>query len=174
MPEPFIEECLSVLARTPQVLDALLRDLPDVLIAATEGPGTWSPYVVLRHLIYCEKFDWIPRMRIILEHGANRTFDPFDQDGQFREEEHRPLPELINEFRRIRLSNLDELRAMNLTVAELEWNGRHPAFGLVTARQLLATWTAHDLGHIVQINRVMAKRYKTDVGPWTQYLSVMK
>ena len=174
MSEPFLEECLSVLTRTPEVLDALLRDLPEVLTMATEGPGTWSPYVVIRHLIYGEKTDWMPRLRIILEHGANRIFDPYDHEGQFREPERRPLPELLDEFRDLRLGGIAGLRAMNLTDAQLELNGRHPALGLVTARQLMATWTAHDLGHLVQVSRVIAKRYKSEVGPWVQYQSVMK
>ena len=174
MSEPFLEECLSVLSRTPEVFDALLRDLPEVLTMATEGPGTWSPYVVLRHLIYGEKTDWMPRMTIIMEHGTNRIFDPYDHEAQFREQERRPLPELLDEFRNLRLGSIVDLRAMNLTGGQLELNGRHPALGLVTARQLMATWTAHDLGHIIQVSRVMAKRYKLEVGPWLEYLSVME
>jgi hypothetical protein len=174
MSEPFLEECLSVLTRTPEVLDVLLRDLPEALTMATEGPGTWSPYLVLRHLIYGEKTDWMPRMKIIMEHGANRIFDPYDHEAQFREQERRPLPKLLDEFRDLRRGSVADLRAMNLTTGQLELNGTHPALGLVTARQLMATWTAHDLGHIVQVNRVMAKRYKSEVGPWVQYLSPMK
>lgn len=174
MSAPFLEECLSVLTRTPEVLDVLLRNLPEELTLATEGPGTWSPYVVVRHLIYGEKTDWMPRMRIIMEHGADRTFDPFDHEAQFREQELRSLPELLDEFRDLRQSGIAALRAMNLTPGQLERNGRHPALGLVTARQLLATWAAHDLGHILQISRVMARRYKPEVGPWVRYQSVMK
>ena len=170
----FLEECLSVLARTPEALDVLLRDLPEALTMATEGPGTWSPYVVVRHLIYGDKTDWMPRMKIIMEHGANRTFDPFDHEGQFSQQELRSLPALLDEFRDLRHDNIACLRAMNLTSEQLELNGRHPALGLVTARQLMATWTAHDLGHILQISRVMARRYKPEVGPWAQYLSVVK
>ncbi len=141
---------------------------------ANEGPGTWSPYAVVRHLIYGEKTDWMPRMRIIMEHGVNRVFDPFDHEAQFREQELRPLPALLDEFRDLRLQGIADLRAMNLTSEQLELNGRHPALGIVTARQLMATWTAHDLGHILQISRVMARRYKSDVGPWAQYQSVMR
>ncbi len=174
MPITFLEECLSVLTRTPETLDALLRDLPEVLTKATEGPGTWSPYIVVRHLIYGEKTDWMPRMTIIMEHGVNRTFDPFDHEGQFRQQELRSLAALLDEFRDLRQGNLARLGAMNLTSEQLELSGRHPALGLVTARQLMATWAAHDLGHILQISRVMARRYKSEVGPWVQYQSVMK
>jgi hypothetical protein len=174
MTVPFLEECLSVLTRTPAMLDVFLRDLPEVLTTATEGPATWSPYVVIGHLIYAEQTDWMPRLAIILEHGTNRAFDPFDREGQFRQNKGKSLPALLDEFRDLRHDNVTRLRAMNLTPAQLETNGMHPALGLVTARQFIATWTSHDLGHIVQISRVMAKRYKPEVGPWVAYQSVMK
>jgi len=163
-----------VLTRTPAVLDVFLRGLPEVLTMATEGPGTWSPYVVIRHLIFAEKTDWMPRLTIILEHGASRTFDPFDHEGQFREGNGKSLSALLDEFRNLRHDGVTRLRALNLTSAQLETSGMHPALGLVTARQLLATWTAHDLGHILQISRVMARRYKSEVGPWAEYQSVMR
>ncbi len=174
MTAPFVEECLSVLTRTPAMLDMFLRDLPEVLTGATEGPGTWSPFVVIRHLIYAERTDWMPRLMIILEYGATRTFEPFDHEGQFRQTDGKSLPALLDEFRDLRDDNVARMRAMNLGTEQLELNGRHPALGLVTARQLIATWTAHDLGHILQISRAMAKRYKPEVGPWAAYLSVMK
>lgn len=174
MPVSFLEECLSVLTRTPAVLDAMLRDLPETWAAATEGPGTWSPYVVAGHLIHCERADWMVRLTIILEHGPARPFDPFDREAQFRENEGKPLPILLDEFNELRRGNLTRLRALNLRPEQLELKGTHPAFGTVTARQLLATWTAHDLAHILQVSRVMAKRYKDEVGPWAEYLSVMK
>src|SRR4051812_8942397 len=126
---PFVEECLSVLARTPPMLDTLLRDLPEVLTEATEGPGTWSPYVVVRHLIFGEQTDWMPRLRMILEHGANRTFAPFDHEGQFRHGEAKSLPALLDEFRNLRNDNLAHLREMNFRPEQLELNGRHPALG---------------------------------------------
>lgn len=171
---PFVEECLSLLARTPGTLDALLRDLPEAWTEATEGPGTWSPYVVIGHLIHGEKADWMNRLTIILEHGPSQTFEPFDREAQLRESHGKALPALLDEFSALRRKNLERLRALHLQPAQLELQGTHPALGLVTARQLLATWTAHDLTHIVQISRVMAKRYKEDVGPWAAYLSVMK
>ncbi|HUI55296.1 MAG TPA: DinB family protein [Bryobacteraceae bacterium] len=174
MTEPFLEECLSVLTRTPATLDALLRDLPEAWTAATEGPGTWSPYAVVGHLIHGERTDWMQRLAIILEHGPSRPFDPFDREAQFRESQEKSLPTLLDEFSGLRRDNLARLRALNLQPAQLELKGTHPGLGPVTLRQLLAAWTAHDLAHLLQVSRVMAKRYKEDIGPWAQYLSVMK
>ncbi len=131
---------------------------------ATEGPGTWSPYVVVRHLIFTEKTDWMPRLEIIQKHGTGRPFDPFDHEGQFREGGGKSLAELLEEFRQLRRDSVMRLRAMNLTAEQLDKNGMHPALGVVTARELLATWTSHDLSHILQVSRVMARRYKTEVG----------
>lgn len=174
MAVPFVEECLSILTRTPATLDVLLRDLPEAWTAATEGPGTWSPYVVVGHLIHGEREDWMPRLEIILEHGPSRPFDPFDREAQFHESDGKSLCTLLDEFDALRRDNLTRLRAMNLQPAQLELKGTHPALGAVTMRQLLATWTAHDLAHILQVSRVMAKRYKAEVGPWAEYLTVMK
>jgi hypothetical protein len=169
-----LDECLSILTRTPATLDALLRDLPEAWTEATEGSGTWSPYVVIGHLIHGERADWMPRLAIILEHGPARPFDPFDREAQFRESNGKPLPALLDEFRALRRDNLERLRALNLQPEQLELPGIHPALGPVTVRQLLATWTTHDLAHILQMSRVMAKRYRDEVGPWAEYLSVMR
>lgn len=174
MSATFLEECVSVLKRTPATFDTLLRDLPEAWTDATEGPGTWSPYVVIGHLIHGEKADWMPRLQIILEHGPGRPFDSFDREAQFRESNGKSLSTLLDEFRTLRSDNLSSLRALNLQPSHLESRGAHPALGPVTLRQLLATWTAHDLAHILQVSRVMAKRYKQEVGPWAEYLSVMK
>ena len=174
MIEPFLEECLSVLTRTPAALDVLLRDLPEVWTTATEGPRTWSPYIIIGHLIHAEQADWMPRLTIILEHGPNRPFEPFNREAQFVQSKGKTLPALLDEFADLRRDNVARLLALNLTAEQLERNGMHPALGLVTARQLVATWTAHDLGHTLQISRVMAKRYRSEVGPWAEYLSVMK
>jgi uncharacterized damage-inducible protein DinB len=174
MSVPFLEECRSVLARTPATLDALLRDLPEAWTTANEGPGTWSPYVVVGHLVHGEKGDWMTRIEIILEHGPARPFDAFDREAQFQEDEAKSLSALLDEFRDLRRQNLDRLRALNLQAEQLELRGTHPAFGAVTLRQLLATWTAHDLAHVLQVSRTMARRYREEVGPWAEYLSVMK
>jgi uncharacterized damage-inducible protein DinB len=170
----FIEQSISILERTPAVLDAYLRGLPDVWVRATEGPGTWSPYDVLGHLNHAERTDWMTRLAIMLEFGPERTFDPLDREAQFRQAENKSLAQLLDEFKTLRAENVDRLRQLDLQGAQLELQGSHPALGRVTIRQLLATWTAHDLDHIVQISRTMAKRYRQDVGPWVEYLSVMK
>jgi hypothetical protein len=174
MTTPFLDECMSILRRTPATLDALLRDLPEVWTDATEGPGTWSPYVVIGHLIHGERTDWMPRLGIILEHGASRPFDPFDREAQFRESRGKSLATLLDEFSSLRSDNLAQLCDLNLQPAQLELTGTHPGLGPVNVRQLLATWTAHDLAHLLQISRAMAKRFKQEVGPWAAYLSVMK
>src|ERR1700748_694652 len=131
MPPPFLEECLSVLTRTPQVLDTFLRTLPEGLTDATEGPGTWSPRLVLKHLIHGEKTDWMPRLEIILEYGVNRTFEPFDHEAQFRQGEGKSLPALLDEFQDLRTKGVARLRAMKLEPEQLELTGRHPALGIV-------------------------------------------
>ena len=170
----FLEECTSVLTRTPATLDALLRDLPEAWTTATEGPSTWSPYDVIGHLVHGEKTDWIPRLNRILEHGEALPFDLFDREAQFLSSHQKSLPELLDEFADLRRQSLMRLCAVDLQPSQLGLTGTHPEFGPVTIRQLLATWTAHDLAHILQISRVMAKRFTAEVGPWSQYLSVMK
>ena len=164
---------LAVLERTPATLHAMLSGLPSAWTDATEGGDTWSPYVVVGHLIHGERTDWIPRARIILEQGTSRRFTPYDRFAQFRESEGKPLALLLDELRDLRAANLATLRGWRLTDAQLALQGEHPEFGAVTLRQLLATWVAHDLGHIVQIARTMAVQYRAPVGPWKAYLSVM-
>src|SRR5258706_13541254 len=135
MTELFLEECCSVLMRTPRTLDTLLRDLPEAWTTATESPGTWSPYVVIGHLIHGEKTDWMPRLAIILEHGPSRAFDPFDREAQFRDSDGKSLSALLDEFNALRRDNLARLRALNLQPAQLELKGTHPQLGPVTVRQ---------------------------------------
>jgi hypothetical protein len=168
----FLDDCIAVLTRTPAVLDALLRGLRETWISGTEGPGTWSPYVVIGHLIHAEQTDWIPRVDIILNHGTARAFEPFDREAG--QDGHRSLEQLLDEFAELRRKNLARLRSLSLQPAQLELQGMHPALGVVTLRQLLSTWTAHDLSHVVQVGRVMAKQLREEVGPWAEYLSVMK
>jgi hypothetical protein len=172
---PFrLDESVAVLTRTPATLDALLRGLPEGWTNAHEGGETWSPFDVIGHLIHCERADWVLRARIILEHGESRTFDPFNRLAQFEESKGKTLDGMLDEFAALRAGNLRTLAAMNLTEADLDRRGRHPAFGEVTLGQLLATWTAHDFGHIAQIVRAMAKQYTDAVGPWEQYLSILR
>ena len=162
-----------MLRRTPAVLDALLRDLPAGWVAAHEGGETWSPYDVIGHLIHGEQTDWLPRARIILDHGEQRAFDKFDRFAQFAASEGRTLPSLLDEFAARREESLRGLASLGLTEADLERRGRHPELGAVTLRQLLSTWVAHDLDHIVQIARVLARQYSDEVGPWRAYLRII-
>ncbi|MCP4204864.1 MAG: DinB family protein [bacterium] len=171
---PFdLESALQVLDRTPAVLDALLRDLDDGWLEATEGPKTWSPFDIVGHLIHGERTDWLTRARRILEHGTSKPFDPFDRFAQFEASRGKSMADLLAEFHRLRRENLEALRELGLGERELELRGTHPELGGVTLAQLLATWVTHDLGHIAQIARVMAKRNKDEVGAWAEYLSVL-
>jgi hypothetical protein len=163
----------SILARTPSVLREMLAGLSSDWTDATEGPDTWSPYTVVGHLIHGERTDWIPRARIILAQQENRRFTPYDRFAQFRDSEGKSLQELLEELARLRADNLETLKDWRLDDAQLALHGEHPELGDVTLRQLLATWVAHDLGHIVQVSRVMARQYRDAVGPWKAYLSVM-
>jgi hypothetical protein len=163
----------AILERTPNTLRALLSGLPSAWTDATEGPETWSPYVVVGHLIHGERTDWIPRAEIILAQGPYRRFTPYDRYAQFRDSQGKSLGDLLDELARLRAQNLATLAGWKLTEAELALEGEHPAFGPVTLRQLLATWVAHDLGHLAQVSRVMAKQYRDAVGPWREYLSIM-
>lgn len=165
-------ESRAVLARTPRVLDGWLRGLPEPWVRAQDGPDTWSAYDVIGHLVHGEKTDWIPRARIILEHGDMRPFDPFDRFAQLRRQDE-SLDQRLDDFATGRRASLAALDEMALTPTDLERRGRHPELGAVTLGELLAAWTAHDLNHIVQISQVMARRYRDDVGVWRQYLGVM-
>ena len=168
-----LDEATGMLARTPALMNLWLRGLPDSWLDATEGPDTWSPRVVIGHLIHGEDTDWIPRARLILEHGEARPFDRYDRFAQSRRFQDHTMDQLLDLFAERRQATLETLRGWRLTEAQLRLRGRHPELGPVTLEQLLATWVAHDLDHVVQIARVMAKRYHTDVGPWTAYLRVM-
>jgi predicted CopG family antitoxin len=164
---------IAVLERTPHALRAMLAGLPPAWTDATEGPDTWSPYVIVGHLIHGERTDWIPRAQIILARGPHRRFTPYDRFAQFRESEEKSLSDLLDEFARRRAGNLATLAEWHLTKSQLDLEGEHPEFGPVTLRQLLATWVAHDLGHVAQTARVMAKQYREAIGPWRAYLPIV-
>ena len=168
-----LDEAVALLKRTPATLDALLRGLPDGWIVAHEGGDTWSPFDVVGHLIHGERTDWVPRARIVLEHGEARAFDKFDRFAQFAGSEGRTLVSLLDEFAMLRQNNLGVLAGLGLTDADLDRRGRHPELGVVTLRQLLATWVAHDLDHVMQISRILARQYADEVGPWRAYLRII-
>ena len=170
---PNLQQGIAVLERTPATFRALLGGLPDAWVTANEGPGTFSPFDNVGHLIHGERTDWIPRARLILEQGAQRTFAPYDRFAQVRESAGKTMATLLDEFAELRAQNLATLRSWNLTDAQLALQGHHQALGTVTLDQLLATWVAHDLGHLAQTSRVMAKQYRQAVGPWRAYLPVM-
>ncbi len=168
-----VEEAVPVLTRTPAVLRTLLADLPEPWISATEGEGTWSPFDVVGHLIHGERTDWIPRAERIMRDGESVPFSPFDRFAMFEASRGRTLTELLDTFAELRAANLVRLRELVTTSADLGRRGRHPELGSVTLGQHLATWVAHDLSHISQIVRVMARRYATAVGPWREYLPLL-
>jgi hypothetical protein len=168
-----LDQALDILRRTPPVLRTLLQDVDERWSGADEGPDTFRPFDVVGHLIDGEETDWIPRARIILARGPDPVFTPYDRFRHRARNRGRTLASLLDEFDRLRRANLALLESWHLTPAQLELPGRHPALGPVTLRQLLAAWTVHDLGHITQVARVMAKQYRAEVGPWVQYLAVL-
>jgi hypothetical protein len=174
MIEHRLDDTISLLARTPAALDALLRDLPETWTFRNEGEDTWNAFEVIGHLIHGERTDWLPRVRTVLRFGETRAFEPFDRAGHVREIQGKSLAQLLDEFAAVRSHNLDELRALNLQQEDLARRGRHPALGTVTLSELLSTWAAHDLTHLHQISRVMAHQYREAVGPWRSYLGVMQ
>lgn len=168
-----LKKSFEILERTPAILDALLNNLPQEWITQNEGPDTWSPYDIVGHMIHGEKTDWIPRIKMILDDDQT-PFPPFDRLAQFKESQGKPLATLLKEFKILRSTNLAELKRMLITEDQLQLTGIHPELGTVTLQQLLATWTTHDLSHISQIARVMAKQYQDEVGPWTAYLGILR
>jgi hypothetical protein len=168
------ESITSTLERTPGIVRSILHGLPDAAIRANEGEGTWNSFDVVGHLIHGEHTDWIPRIKIILKHGQERAFEPFDREGMFHASQGKTLEDLLNDFENLRMKNVQILREMRLTKEDLTREGLHPALGVVNLGQLLATWVVHDLDHLQQIIRVLAKQSRNSVGPWAEYLSILK
>jgi len=167
------EDALPVLQRTPAALRELLQDLPDSWTTAVDGSDTWSPFDIVGHLIHGERTDWVPRVEHILKHGDSVPFSPFDREAMFAASRGLSLRELLETFDRLRAQNLDRIAALGLTETDLARRGRHPELGAVSMRQLFATWVAHDLGHLGQVARIMAKQYADAVGPWRAYLPIL-
>jgi hypothetical protein len=174
MSEFRFDEALPVLQRTPATLRALLAGLPDAWIRADEGPGTWSPYDVVGHLIHGERTDWIPRVEHVLRHGDSLPFPPFDRHAMLTASRGRSLAELLDELARLRAQSLARLAELALGPDDLARRGLHPELGPVLLSEHLATWVAHDLSHIAQVTRAMGKRYRAAVGPWRAYLPMVR
>ena len=168
-----LNDSIEILERTPMVVTALLSGLSNRWLFNNEGNDSWSPYDIIGHYIEGEKTDWIPRMRIILSNDDDKRFVRFDRFAQLNNDKNKPIDVLLNEFSEWRRKNILELKGANVDEEKLNKKGIHPAFGEVTLRQLLAAWVAHDLNHIGQISRVMAKQFKDEIGPWTKYISIV-
>lgn len=166
-------EAISVLEKTPVVLTAMLDELSQDWTHQNEGKDTWSPFDIIGHLVHGEKTDWMPRLEIVLSTSEEKTFTPYDRFAQFETSKGKSVTSLLTEFRSLRKENLTILRAKKLTEGDLDKQGIHPELGPISLRNMLSAWVVHDLGHIAQISRVMAKQYKEEIGPWTQYLTIV-
>lgn len=169
-----LEKSVEILQRTPAILRSLLQGLPDDWVFNNEGPDTFSPFDVVGHLIHGEKTDWRERAAMILQYGESKTFVPYDRFAQFEESKGKTLQQLLDEFDRLRMDNIAWLKSLQLSNQELNKKGVHPSLGIVTLRQLLSAWTVHDLTHIAQVSRVMAKQYKDEIGPWAEFFRILK
>ena len=167
-----IPEAIEILERTPKVLEQLLSNLSDIWVENNEGTDTWSPYDIIGHLIHGEQTDWISRAKMIIDMNPE-PFPPFDREAQFKNPKTKSINELLEEFGLLRKKNLEILKGSKINEENLKKKGIHPVFGEVTLKQLLSTWVVHDLSHIRQIARVMAKQYKDDIGPWEEYLKIV-
>ncbi len=167
------ETAYEILERTPRVLSSLLRGLDENWVMNNEGADTFSPFDVVGHLVHGEKTDWTVRIRRILEHGDAMPFEPYDRFAQFEESKGKNLMQLLDEFEQLRNKNLTWLKSLELSETDLDKKGMHPSLGEVTLRNLMATWVVHDLTHIAQITRVMAKQYKEEMGPWPEFFRIL-
>ena len=169
-----LDKAIEILKRTPSTLESLLDGISDEWLRNNEGENTWSPYDIIGHLIHGEKTDWMPRAKIILSEATNNTFEPFDRFAQQKSDQSTPITKLLEEFKKLRSENLKELQALPINDRTLEKKGIHPELGEANLKELLSTWVVHDLGHIAQITRVMAKQYKDEVGIWREFLGILK
>ena len=169
-----IEKSCEILDRTPMALQSLLAGLDEDWVMNNEGPETFSPFDVIGHLIHGEKTDWVPRAKMILEFGLSKTFVPFDRFSQYEVSRGKTLQQLLDEFEDIRKENLVWFTSLQLSENDLDKKGMHPVLGAVSLRNLLSTWVVHDLTHIAQVTRVMAKQYREEIGPWTDFFRILK
>jgi hypothetical protein len=169
-----LDEAVGLLGRMPAALDALLRGLPDAWAQANEGPDTWNASDVVGHLIHTDRTNWVPRAKHVLQHGETRPFDAFDRFGHQAAPPGQTLAQRLDEFATVRRDSLRELAALGLSRQDLDRRAQHPALGIVTLRQLLASWVTHDLDHLFQVTRVLARQYTEEVGPWREYLRIVR
>jgi len=169
-----LHQSIIILEKTPALLRLIMQDLNESWYMQNEGKDSWSAYDIVGHFIQGEKTDWIERTKIILDQNSNKTFVPFDRFAQFKNSKGKSLNTLLDEFKQLRIQNLEELKSFELEDSDFDKVGVHPEFGEVTLRQLLSTWTVHDLNHLNQIFRVMLKQYKDQMGPWVNYFSLLK
>lgn len=168
-----LDHSVALLSRTPAALNALLRGLPDALLAANEGENTWTPVDVVAHYLYTEQVNWIPRARHLLQHGDSLPFPPFKRAGHLEDKDAPSLGLLLDQFASARSASLGELRSWKLGAPELAKRGHHPALGPTTLGELLSAWTVHDLTHLHQLTRVLAVQYADAVGPFRKFLGVL-
>lgn len=169
-----IEKSVEILERTPGVLVELLSEIHVDWIDNNEGPETWSPFDIVGHMLHGEKTDWVPRIEIVLSDRGNKVFEPFDRFAMFQESKGKNMGQLLFEFKQARISNLNWLQSKQLQASDLGKTAEHPTLGIVTLRQLIATWAVHDLTHLNQICRVMARQYEYQIGPWVQYINLFR
>lgn len=168
------EEAIEILERTPGTLRSLLSGLSGSWIGCNEGEETWNAFEVVGHLIEGEKNNWIPRIETIISKGETVTFPPIDRFSHLHQNAEKTMEQLLSEFAELRQENLKKLISFVRPHTDLEQTGIHPEFGIVKLREQISTWVVHDLDHIYQITRVMAKRYQEDVGPWKAYLRIVR
>ena len=168
-----IDKSIEILASTPSVLEAHLNHLSKEWLHNNEGGNTWSPFEIVIHLINGEKTNWVPRINIILSENKEKSFVSFIRMDDTDSHKEKSVTNLLNEFKERRNQNINSLKAMKISVNDLDKTAIHPVFGTVTLSQLIATWTTHDLNHLAQIARVLAKQYKDEVGPWDEYLPIL-
>lgn len=169
-----ISRSKELLQRTPKILNALLYNIDAPLGLSNEGGDTWTPFDVVGHLIYCERYNWIPRIEVVLSELTVRKFEPIDRFAQLHLNKGKTLNQLLNEFEENRDLSLHKLEHLNITPEQLNETASHPDLGIVTLSQLISTWVVHDLTHLNQISRTIAKQYDIEVGPWKSYLSILK
>lgn len=169
-----LDDAIQILERTPQTFYTLLHNIEEKWSTNNEGAETWSPHDIIGHLIHCDLHNWIPRIQLILSSDTVRSFEPFDRFAQMNNKKQVSVDELLDEFMQIRHDAVEQLREMKITASHLNKTALHPELGTVTLSQLIATWTAHDLAHLAQTSRVMAKQYKEEVGPWKNYIRILQ